>query len=105
MLRYQGPGAAKLALQLWERAAQQGNIEALLKLGDAHYGGRGTPRNWGRSAKVSLQLSASVCARRAVNLLTHAAWMPFQAESMQGCIRLHASLLRTTAVSPAKLSY
>ena len=37
---------------LWERAAQQGNLQALLKLGDAHYSGRGTPRNWALSAKV-----------------------------------------------------
>ena len=45
-------GSAGLAVLLWERAAQQGNLEALLKLGDAHYSGRGTPRNWAQSAKV-----------------------------------------------------
>ena len=41
---------------LWERAAQQGNLQALLKLGDAHFSGRGTLRNWAQSAKVLLPL-------------------------------------------------
>jgi len=47
-----GPAAQALALRLHQRAAGQGNVEALLQLGDSHWYGRGVRRDWGRAAQL-----------------------------------------------------
>ncbi|CAL8462358.1 g1891 [Coccomyxa elongata] len=45
-----GPTASALAQKLHQRAAGQGNMDALLQLGDSHWYGRGAERNWARAA-------------------------------------------------------
>ena len=48
-----GPEAGQAALRLYKRAAQQGNIEALLRIGDGYwYGKQGVGRDWLRAAQV-----------------------------------------------------
>ena len=49
---YKGPHAAALAMQLYRQAAEQGNHEALLQIGDAYYYGRGVPQDWEHAAQV-----------------------------------------------------
>ena len=49
---YKGPRAAALAMQLYRQAAEQGNHEALLQIGDAYYYGRGVPQDWEHAAQV-----------------------------------------------------
>lgn len=41
-----------MAVALHQRAAAQGNVEALLSIGDSYYYGRGVPRDWQRAAQV-----------------------------------------------------
>ncbi|KAK9842449.1 hypothetical protein WJX81_000710 [Elliptochloris bilobata] len=47
-----GPAAQALALRLHQRAAGQGNVEALLQLGDSHWYGRGVARDWARAGQL-----------------------------------------------------
>ncbi|EIE24098.1 HCP-like protein [Coccomyxa subellipsoidea C-169] len=47
-----GPTASALAQKLHQRAAGQGNVDALLQLGDSHWYGRGAERNWARAAQL-----------------------------------------------------
>ena len=53
---YKGPCAAALAMQLYRQAAEQGNHEALLQIGDAYYYGRGVPQDWEHAAQVKCVL-------------------------------------------------
>lgn len=39
-------------MQLYKRAAAQGNHEALLRVGDGYWYGKGVPRDWSRAAQV-----------------------------------------------------
>ena len=41
-----------VAVALHQRAAEQGNVEALLSVGDSFWYGRGAPRDWRRAAEV-----------------------------------------------------
>ncbi len=41
-----------VAVALHQRAAEQGNVEALLSVGDSFWFGRGAPRDWRRAAEV-----------------------------------------------------
>ena len=41
-----------MAVALHQRAAEQGNVEALLSVGDSFWYGRGAPRDWRRAAEV-----------------------------------------------------
>ncbi|KAK9906721.1 hypothetical protein WJX75_006842 [Coccomyxa subellipsoidea] len=47
-----GPAASALAQKLHQRAAGQGNVDALLQLGDSHWYGRGAERDWARAAQL-----------------------------------------------------
>lgn len=49
---YEGPEAGQAALVLYKRAAQQGNTEALLRIGDGYWYGKGVPRDWRRAAQM-----------------------------------------------------
>lgn len=44
------PAAAKIRAH--QRASQQGNLGAMLAIGDAYYYGRGLNRDWSRAFKV-----------------------------------------------------
>ena len=54
-----------VAVALHQRAAEQGNVEALLSVGDSFWYGRGAPQDWRRAAEVytaaSKLRSAQVC--------------------------------------------
>jgi TPR repeat protein len=53
LLRRAGPEAGQAALRLYKRAAQQGNVEALLHIGDGYwYGKQGVGRDWRRASQV-----------------------------------------------------
>jgi TPR repeat protein len=49
-----GPEAGLAAVQLYKRAAAQGNHEALLRVGDSYWYGKGVPRDWSRAAQVGV---------------------------------------------------
>ncbi|KAJ1928163.1 ERAD-associated protein [Tieghemiomyces parasiticus] len=49
--------APQLALSSWTRAANQGNVDGLIKVGDYYFDGRGVPRNLKRAA-AAYQLAA-----------------------------------------------
>ncbi|KAI3429526.1 hypothetical protein D9Q98_005614 [Chlorella vulgaris] len=49
---YEGPEAGLAAVQLYKRAAAQGNHEALLRVGDGYWYGKGVPRDWSRAAQM-----------------------------------------------------
>lgn len=65
---YNGPYAAQLAITLYQRAAEQGNHEALLEVGDSYYYGRGVPRDWPRAAQVYGEASKHRIAQASYNL-------------------------------------
>ncbi|KAK9798920.1 hypothetical protein WJX73_000247 [Symbiochloris irregularis] len=67
-LGFQGPGRAILAVRMWERAAQQGNVGALLSLGDAHYYGRGSRLDWAKAGKAYMAASQEGSAQALFNL-------------------------------------
>jgi hypothetical protein len=60
--------ALGLAVALYQRAAEQGNVEALLNVGDAFYYGRGTRRDWQRAAEVYLEAGRRRNAQAYFNL-------------------------------------
>lgn len=65
---YDGPHAAQLAITLYQRAAEQGNHEALLEVGDSYYYGRGVSRDWPRAAQVYGEASKHRIAQASYNL-------------------------------------
>lgn len=65
---HEGPHAAQLAITLYQRAAEQGNHEALLEVGDSYYYGRGVPRDWPRAAQVYGAASKHRIAQASYNL-------------------------------------
>ena len=65
---YSGPYAAQLAITLYQRAAEQGNHEALLQIGDSYYYGRGVPRDWSYAAQVYGEASKHRIALASYNL-------------------------------------
>ena len=62
-----------VAVALHQRAAEQGNVEALLSVGDSFWFGRGAPRDWRRAAEVytaaSKLQSSQVRRHKAADLL------------------------------------
>ena len=65
---YEGPHAAQLAITLYQRAAEQGNHEALLQVGDSYYFGQGVPRDWSHAAQVYGEASQHRIAQASYNL-------------------------------------
>lgn len=65
---YKGEAAAQLAIKLYERAARQGNHDALLQIGDSYYYGRGMPRDWSHAAQVYADASRHRIAQASYNL-------------------------------------
>ena len=65
---YRGPHAAQLAISLYQKAAAQGNREALLHVGDSFYYGRGVPRDWTQAAAIYAEASHHKIAQAYYNL-------------------------------------
>jgi len=65
---YEGEHAAQLAITLYQRAAAQGNHEALLQIGDSYYYGRGVPTDWSHAAQVYAEASKHRVAQASHNL-------------------------------------
>jgi len=65
---YEGEQAAQLAITLYQRAAEQGNHEALLQIGDSYYYGRGVPRDWSHAAQVYGEASKHRIGQASYNL-------------------------------------
>ena len=65
---YSGPHAAQLAISLYQRAAAQGNHEALLQVGDSYYYGKGVPRDWTQAAAMYAEASQHRIAQASYNL-------------------------------------
>lgn len=65
---YEGEHAAQLAITLYQRAAEQGNHEALLQIGDSYYYGRGVPRDWTHAAQVYGEASKHRVAQASYNM-------------------------------------
>ncbi|KAK9842763.1 hypothetical protein WJX74_002011 [Apatococcus lobatus] len=65
---YDKAGAAPVAVALHQRAAAQGNVDALLSIGDSYYYGRGVPRDWQRAAQVYGEAAARRNAQALFNL-------------------------------------
>ena len=61
---YDKAGAAPVAVALHQRAAAQGNVEALLSIGDSYYYGRGVARDWQRAAQVNRAFICRSCKGR-----------------------------------------
>ena len=52
---YEGALAGAAAVELFRKAAEQGNSAALVRLGDSYWYGKGVPRNWGRAGRAYAQ--------------------------------------------------
>ena len=60
--------AASLAGRLYARAARSGSVDALLRLGDAAWTGRGAPRNWARAVALYTAAAAHRSPQALFNL-------------------------------------
>eukprot|EP00887_Chlorella_sp_A99_P003160 scaffold9.g3160.t1 len=56
---YEGPRAGQLALDMYKRAAEQGDKEALLRIGDGYWYGKGVDRDWRRAGQVGVGVGAA----------------------------------------------
>ncbi|KAK9818102.1 hypothetical protein WJX72_007209 [[Myrmecia] bisecta] len=65
---YSGPRAAEVAIQLHKRAAEQGNVDALLSIGDSYYYGKGVARAWGHAAQLYAEAAKYRNAQALFNL-------------------------------------
>ena len=57
-----------LALALYQRAAEQGSTAALIRLGDAHWYGRGAPKDWKKAVSAYNEAGKKNSARGLFNL-------------------------------------
>lgn len=57
-----------LALVLYQRAAEQGSTAALIRLGDAHWYGRGAPKDWKKAVSAYNEAGKKNSARGLFNL-------------------------------------
>ena len=63
-----GWNAAAVGVSLLRRSAEQGNVQSLLLLGDAHYHGAGAPRDWRRAAAIYYEAYRERSAEAMFNL-------------------------------------
>jgi len=65
---YDGPLAGEVAVRLLQRAAEQGNAAALVRVGDAYWYGKGVTRDWTRAGSMYEEAARHRVAQALFNL-------------------------------------
>ena len=65
---YEGTRAGAVTVDLYRRAAKQGNSVALVRLGDSYWYGKGVPRDWVKAGRAYSEASRNRIAQAMFNL-------------------------------------